>query len=131
MLLHLDFCVNASWKRKILQAVDSLWCCTKDIDEALVDFHFESFTTGLVNVWRFHNGESAALGRKWHWAGNASAGTNSGVNDLFCALINNAVIISLEADANFKTLILGGLGGFSCFSFCHFILSISTISDCD
>jgi len=95
MLLHLDFCVNASWKRKILQAVDSLWCCTKDIDETLVDFHFESFATGLVNVWRFHNGESAALGRQRNWARHLGAGANGGVNDLACALVDHAVVVGL------------------------------------
>ena len=55
--LHADFCVNASRESKVLQTLDGLWGGIGDIDEAFVDFHFESFTTGFVNVWGFHNGE--------------------------------------------------------------------------
>ena len=46
-----------------MEALDGLGGGIVDVDKALVDFHFESFTTGLVDVWRLHDGESAALGR--------------------------------------------------------------------
>ena len=77
--LHLDFGIDSGWKREVLKALDGLWCSVADIDETLVDFHFESFTTGFVDVWGFDNGESAAFGWKGDWARDASAGANSGV----------------------------------------------------
>ena len=94
MRLHLDFCVYASWQREILQAIDSLWGGTQDVDKTLVDFHFKSLTTGLVDMWGFDHGESATLGRKWHWPRYASTGADSSIYDLLGTLINHAVIIS-------------------------------------
>ena len=96
-----------------------------------MNFHFESFATSLIDMWGFDDGESASLGWKRHWAGDTSTGTDSGVYDLLCALVDDTVVISLEANADFKTFILGSLGGFSSFCLSHDFLFLSTISDCD
>ncbi len=114
--LHLDFGVDASWQGEILQRINRLGRSVGDVNQALVNFHFESFTTGLVDVWRLHNGESAALGWQGYWAGDGRASADSGVNDLFCALVDHAVIIGLEADTDLQTLFF--------FSFGHLFLSL-------
>ncbi len=111
--LHLDFCVDAGWKGEILERIDRLRGGVGDVDEALVDFHLEGFATGLVDVWGFDDGESAALGRQRHRTGNGRAGADGGVNDLFCALVDHAVIIGLEADADLQTLFFFGFGHIS------------------
>jgi hypothetical protein len=56
-LLHFDFGVDTSWEGEILEALDRLWGGIEDVDKAFVNLHFEGFTTGLVDVWGFHNGE--------------------------------------------------------------------------
>ena len=61
--LHLDFCVYASWKREVLEALDGLWSSVRNVDKAFVNFHLKSFTTSFVNVWGFNYSESATLGR--------------------------------------------------------------------
>ena len=47
---------------------------------------------------------------------DGSAGTDSGIDDLFGTLVNHAVVIRLEADADLETF------GF-CRFVCHVILS--------
>lgn len=59
-----------------------------------MDFHFESFTTSFVNVWGFDNSKGAAFGWERNWAGNFGAGADCGVDDLFSALVDDAVVIS-------------------------------------
>lgn len=118
--LHLDFRINTSRKSKILETLDSLRVGIKDVDKTLVDFHLESLTAGLVDVWGLHHGEGAALGWKRDWARNAGAGTNRGVDDLASALVDDTVIISFEADTDGKAAV---------FSFCHFCLSCSITSE--
>ena len=61
-MLHFDFGVDASWEGEILEALDRLWGGAQDVNKAFVDFHFESFTTSLVDVWGFHDGESRTFG---------------------------------------------------------------------
>ena len=100
-VLHLDFGVNASREGKILKTLDGLWSGVFDVNEAFVDFHFESFATGFVDVWGFYDSESAAFGWKRHWSRDGSSGANCSVDDLFCALVDDTVVISLQANADF------------------------------
>lgn len=48
--LHADFCIHTSWQAEVLQAVDSFWRRVSDVDQTLVDAHFERFTAGFVDV---------------------------------------------------------------------------------
>lgn len=98
-----------------MQTLDRFRGRTEDVDEALVDLHFEGFAAGFINMWRFDHGESAALSRQRDWARDASTGANRGVDNLASALVDHAVIVSFEADADSETFIL--------FCFCHFVLS--------
>ena len=59
--LHLDFSIYAGWEGEILKALNRLWSSVADVDEALVNFHLESFTTGLIDMWGLYYSESAAL----------------------------------------------------------------------
>ena len=77
-----------------MEGVDGFGGGFGNIDEAFVDLHFESFTASFVNVWRFNDSKSTALGGKRNWTGDFGAGADSGVDDLFSALVDDAVVIS-------------------------------------
>ena len=81
-----------------------------------MDLHLESLATGLVNVWRLDYGESATLGRERDRPADGGASADSRLDDLASGLVNHAVIIRFEADANGETF-----GLF--FGYGHFVLS--------
>ena len=62
LLLHADFGIYASREGEILESLDRLWRGITDVDKALVDFHFKSFATGLVDMRGFHYRKATALG---------------------------------------------------------------------
>ena len=88
-----------------------------------MDFHLESLAAGFVDVWGFHDGESAALGRERNWAADAGAGANRSVDDLLRALVDDAVVIGLELNTDGETRTL------SFFRFWHVALSSPITSD--
>ena len=65
-----------------------------------MDLHFESFTASLVDVWAFDDSKGAALGRERHWTADIGAGPDGGVDNLLSALVDDAVVIGLEANSN-------------------------------
>ena len=48
----------------------------------------------VFGVWGFDNSKGAAFGWERNWAGNFGAGADCGVDDLFSALVDDAVVIS-------------------------------------
>ena len=84
-----------------MEALDGLGSGAFDVDEAFMNLHFEGFTAGFVDMRGFDDGKGRALGWKRYGTGNGRAGADSGVDDLTSALVDDAVVISLEADANF------------------------------
>lgn len=66
--------------------------------------HFELLAAFFVYVWAFDNGEGTAVGWQRNWAGDSRAGTQGGVNDLLCGLVDYFVVVGLQADAD--TLLL-------------------------
>ena len=76
-----------------MKALDGFWGGVVDVDQAFVNFHFESFTTGLVDMWGFNYGKGRTLGWKRHWARYGGAGADSGIYDLFGALVDDTVVI--------------------------------------
>ena len=68
-----------------------------------MNLHLESFTTSLVDVWALYDSEGRTLGWKWNWTTYLSTGTDSGVNDLLCTLVDEAMIVCLEADTDLET----------------------------
>ena len=79
-----------------------------------MDLHLEGFAASFVDVWGLYYSKSTALSRKWHWARNARAGTDSRLDNLASRLVNHAMIVGLEADTNGETFL---------FLICHFDLS--------
>lgn len=110
-MLHLDFGIDAGGEGEVLEAVDGLGGGIADVNQALVDFHFKSFATSLVDMWRLHDGEGATLGGKGHGTRNAGAGADGGIDNLLGRLVDDAVVISLEANADFQAFGFGGFGG--------------------
>ena len=99
-LLHLDLCVDTSGEGEVLEALNRLGGGTEDINQTFVDFHFESFAASFVDVWRLYHCKSAALGWQRDWTRHAGASTNCRINNLAGALVDDAVVIGLEADAD-------------------------------
>ena len=66
-----------------------------------MDFHFESFAAGFINVRGFYDGEGRAFRRKRDGTRDGRAGSNRCVDDLFRALVNNAVVVSAETNTDF------------------------------
>ena len=91
--LHLDFDVDAGGEGEVLEGFDGFGGGVQDVDEAFVDFHFEGFAAGFVDVGGFDDGESAAFGGEGDGAADGGAGADSGVDDLFGALVDDAVVI--------------------------------------
>lgn len=107
-LEHLNLGIDTGRERKILQRINRLWCGVRDINQALVDFHFESLAASLVDMWRFHDGKRAALSRQRHWTRDGRTGANRSINDLLRALVNHAVVVRLEANTNLEAFIFLG-----------------------
>ena len=93
-----------------------------------MNLHFEGFAAGLIDVRALHDGEGAALGREGDRAADVRTGADGGVNDLLGALVDDAVVVGLEADADGEAGALGsGLrGGF--LGFCHGIFLSCSIT---
>lgn len=80
--LHPNFCVDTSWKAKVLEAVDRFGGCVRNVDKTFMNTHFKCFTTLFIHVWTFYNGKCTTTGRKWDGSGDVCTTTNSGVNNL-------------------------------------------------
>lgn len=98
--LHSNFGIAPSWEAEVLQAVDSLWCGTDDVDKALVHTHFKHFAALFVDMRALHDREGAAASWQWYRTGDLRAGTKRRVNNLFCRLVDDLVVIGLQANAN-------------------------------
>ena len=76
-----------------------------------MDFHFESLAASFIDMGGFYDGESAAFSREGNWAGNGGASADGSIDDLLGGLIDNAMIVSFETNADLETFVL--------FCFCH------------
>ena len=92
--------VHAGGQIELLQFVHGLGGRIEDVNQPLVGALFESFLRLLVGVRRALNGVAFNAGREWNRAGHASASALDGVGDFFGRLVYDAIVISLEADAN-------------------------------
>ena len=93
MFLHLYFGIYAGGEGEILEGFNGFWGSARDVDKAFVDFHFESFATGFIDMGGLYDGKGGAFGRQRNRAGNRGAGADGGVDDLFGGLVNHAVIV--------------------------------------
>jgi hypothetical protein len=100
-LLQFDFDVNASWQVQLHQRVNGLVRWVHDVHQTLVGTDFELVARGFVDVRRTQNVKTLDAGWQWNWAFDNSAGTLGGVNDFQCGLVDQLVIESLQANADF------------------------------
>lgn len=66
-----------------------------------------------MDVWSFKNGKAFLVGWQGDWPSHTSAGTQRGVEDLLCRLIDHLAVVGFEADSD----TLFDFGFFSCS--CH------------
>ncbi len=72
-----------------------------------MDFHFEGFAAGFVDVGAFDYGEGGTFGGEGYGAGDGGAGADGGVYDLLGGLVDDAVIVCFEADTDFEAFLFG------------------------
>ena len=98
--LHLDFDVAPSGQAQVHQAVDSLGGRFKYVNKAFVNAHFELFTAFFIHVWAFYYRKGTATSWQWDGSCQARAGAQSGVHNLLGSLVDDFVIVGLEANTN-------------------------------
>lgn len=74
-----------------------------------MDAHLELLAAFLVDMRAFDDRKGALAGRQRDWAGQCSAGAQSGVDDLLGSLVDYFVVICLQANADPLALFLLGL----------------------
>jgi len=80
-----------------------------------MDAHFELLAAFFIDVRAFDDCERAFAGRQRDRAGNLSAGSQGGIDNLLSRLVDDLVVIGLKADAD-------ALLYFWFFSFGHILL---------
>ena len=82
------------------QSINRLVGRINDIHQALMRADFELVTARLVDVRRTKDVKALDARRKGNGAANDSAGALSGIDDLESGLVDELVVVGLEADAN-------------------------------
>ena len=96
--LELDLDVDAGGQVEAHQAVDRAGAGVEDVDEALVGAHLKLLAGVLVLVRRADDRVQVALGGQGDGAAHAGAGVLGGLDDLLGRLVNDLVIVALEAN---------------------------------
>jgi len=107
--LHLDFDVNSSWQTKIHQRINSLGSRLGNVDQTLVGTHFKSFMAIFEDVWAANDSRGLAISWQRYRSSYLSTGTDRRIDDLLSRLVDNFVVIRLEADPDAL-----GVLGFGC-----------------
>src|SRR3954452_3659325 len=95
---HLDFDVAARREREPHQCVDGLRRRIEDVDEPLVGADLELLPRVLVDERRPEDRELLDPGRQRHGADDVSARALRRLHDLGCRLVEQPVVVGLEAD---------------------------------
>ena len=99
--LQLDLDVNPSRKIQLHQVVNRLGIRIHHVDQTLVGADLELVARVLVDKGLAHDGELLDARRQRNWSDDASAAALCRLDDLLRRLIQKAVVIRLEANANF------------------------------
>ena len=99
--LELNLELNASRQIQGGQSLDGSLVRVDDVDQTLVSAALELLAGVLVLVNCAQDGYDLLLGRQRDRAGNLSAVALSGLDDLLCGLVDQLVIIRLQANADF------------------------------
>src|SRR3954451_3485048 len=97
---ELDLDVDVRRQVETHQRVDGLGRRVDDVDEALVRAHLEVLAAVLVLVRRPDDDEDVLLRRKRHRAHHGGTGTRHRVDDLARRVVDDLVVIRLQADAD-------------------------------
>src|SRR5450830_1679256 len=97
---HLDFDVDARSQRESHQGVDRLRGRLQDVDEPLMRADLELFPAVLVDEGRPQYGEFLDARRQRNGTDNIRAGPLSRLHDLRRRLIEQSVVVRLEADSD-------------------------------
>src|ERR1700731_1196086 len=101
---ELDLDVDAGGKVELHQRVHRLRRRVDDVDHPLVRANLELLARLLVDVRRAQHGELLDLGRQWDRTPHPRAGPLGGVDDLARRLIEHAMIVGPEPDADVLTI---------------------------
>src|SRR5260221_3254577 len=95
---HLDLDVDASRQAESHQGVHGLGRRVKDVDEPLMGADLELFPAVLVDERRAQDGELLDPRRERHRTDHVGAGALGGLHDLRRRLVEQPVVVGLEAD---------------------------------
>src|SRR6202521_810467 len=96
----LDLHIHARGQIKLHQRIHRLLRRLKNVEQALVSANFELLPRLLVHVRRSQHAILVLHRGQGNWPRNLSHGTAGGFDNLARRLVQNAVVVSLEPDAN-------------------------------
>src|SRR5437867_9626848 len=99
-LLELDLHVDAGREVELAEGVDRLLRGIEDVEQALVGADLELLARLLVDVRRAVHGEALDVGGKRDGAGDPPARPAHGLDDLAHRLVEQPVVVRLQADAD-------------------------------
>src|ERR1051326_5273474 len=99
-LLKLDLYVDAGRQVELAERVDRLLRRLENVEQALVPPHLELLARLLVDVRRAVDGEALDARRQRNGPRHAPAGAPHRLDDVLHRLIEQPMIVSLEADAD-------------------------------
>src|SRR2546421_13031474 len=98
--LQLDLDVDAGGQIELAESVDRLLRRLEDVEESFVGADLERLARLLVDVRRAVHGEALDVGGKRDGAGDPPARPAYGVDDLAHRLVEQSVVVRLQADAD-------------------------------
>src|ERR1700693_5768105 len=99
-----DFHVHARRKIELHERIHCVRCRLENIDQALVRAHFELLTRFLVHVRRSQHRPTINCRRQRNRTGHIGSGTLRGIHNFLGGLVENSVIVRLEAYTDFVAL---------------------------
>src|SRR5271167_2358863 len=98
-LLELDFDVHARGEVELAQRVDGLLGRLEDVEQTFMSSYFKMLARFFVDVRRAVDGEALYPGRQRNRTGHAAAGAPDGIHDFANRLVEQAVVVRLQAYA--------------------------------
>lgn len=98
--LHFNFDIDARRQVQSHEVVNGLRIRIDNIDQALMDPHFELIARILINKARLVDGVTIAICRERDWTGEGRTTPFDGVDNLLRRLIHDFVIVRLDLDAD-------------------------------
>src|SRR5579863_5545893 len=99
VLLELDFDVHAGGQVELAERVDGLLGRLEDVEQTFMSANLKMLARLLVDVRRAVDGEALDARGQRNGTGHAAAGAPDGIHDFADRLIEQAVVVSLQAYA--------------------------------